>query len=166
MMLGMSISTFTTVHTIISLIGIFTGLAVLVGMLNGRMSGGWTAAFLATTVLTSVTGFMFPFNGLLPSHIFGIISLAVLAAALAALYLFNLDGPWRWVYVVGAVLALYLNVFVGVVQAFQKLAFLRPLAPTQSETPFLVAQSAVLVLFLVAGYLSLKRFHPGMRAHA
>jgi len=166
MILGMSFSTFTTLHVIISLIGIVTGLVALLGMLGGKTLGGWTATFLATTVLTSVTGFLFPFAKLLPSHVVGIISLAVLAAALLALYVFRLDGPWRWIYVVGAVLALYLNVFVGVVQAFQKLAFLQPLAPTQVEAPFIVAQAAVLALFVVLGFLALKRFHPQVTALA
>ena len=166
MMLGMSLSTFTTLHVIISLIGIVTGLVALLGMLGGKHLGGWTALFLATTVLTSVTGFLFPFTKLLPSHVVGIISLAVLAAALLALYVFRLDGPWRWIYVVGAVLALYLNVFVGVVQAFQKLAFLQPLAPTQVEAPFIVAQAAVLALFAVLGFLAVKRFHPQATALA
>ena len=117
---------------------------------------------MPATVLTSATGFLFPFNKLLPSHVFGIISLVVLAAALLALYVFRLDGPWRWIYVAGATLALYLNVFVAVVQAFQKLAFLQPLAPTQAEAPFIVAQVAVLAIFAALGFLAVKRFHPLM----
>ena len=152
MILGMSLSTFTTLHVIISLIGIVTGLVVLFGMLGGRKLDSWTAIFLATTVLTSATGFLFPFNKLLPSHVVGIISLAVLAIALLALYGLHLDGPWRWIYVAAAVLALYLNAFVGVVQAFQKLAFLQPFAPTQTEAPFIVAQVAVLAVFVVLGF--------------
>ena len=166
MILGMSFSTFTTLHVIISLIGIVAGLVVMLGMLGGRMLGGWTALFLATTVATSVTGFLFPFTKLLPSHVVGIISLVVLAAALLALYAFRLHGPWRWIYVAGAMLALYLNVFVAVVQAFQKLAFLQPLAPTQTEAPFIVAQVAVLAIFAVLGFLAVKRFHPEMTAPA
>jgi hypothetical protein len=162
MILGMSLSTFTTLHVIISLIGIVTGIVVVLGMLGGRKLGGWTAIFLATTVLTSATGFLFPFTKLLPSHVFGIISLVVLAAAVLALYVFRLEGPWRWIYVAGATLALYLNVFVGVVQAFQKLAFLQPLAPTQAEAPFIVAQVAVLAIFAALGFLAVKRFHPLM----
>ena len=166
MILGMSFSTFTTLHVIISLIAIVTGLVALLGMLGGKKLGGWTALFLATTVLTSVTGFLFPLTKLLPSHVVGIISLVVLAAALLALYVFHLDGPWRWIYVVGAVLALYLNVFVAVVQAFQKLAFLQPLAPTQAEAPFIVAQVVVLAIFASLGFLAVKRFHPQMTAPA
>ena len=160
MILGMSLSTFTTLHVIISLIGIVTGLVVLLGMLGGRQLGSWTAIFLATTVLTSATGFLFPFNKLLPSHVVGIISLAVLAIALLALYGLHLAGAWRWIYVAAAVLALYLNVFVGVVQAFQKLAFLQPFAPTQTEAPFIVAQVVVVAIFVVLGFLAVKRFHP------
>jgi len=166
MILGMSLATFTVVHTVLSLIGIVTGLVVLLGMLGGRKLDSWTAIFLATTVLTSVTGFFFPFAKLLPSHIVGIILLVILAIALVALYGIHLAGAWRWIYVAGAVLALYLNVFVGVVQAFQKLAFLQPFAPTQSEPPFIVAQVVVLAIFVVLGFLALKRFHPEMPAAA
>src|SRR5262245_24697773 len=166
MILGMSFSTFTTLHVIISLVGIVAGFVALLGMLGGRKLGVWTALFLATTVLTSVTGFLFPFTKLLPSHVVGIISLDVLAVALLELYVFSLDGPWRWIYVVGAVLALYLNVFVAVVQAFQKLAFLQPFAPTQTEVPFIIAQAAVLALFAVLGILAVKRFHPAATALA
>jgi hypothetical protein len=160
-MLGLSLSAFTMVHVVISLIGIATGLLVLWGMLGSQRMGGLTAVFLITTVLTSVTGFMFPFNGLLPSHVVGAISLVVLAVALIALYLFRLEGAWRWIYVVTAVIALYFNVFVGVVQAFQKFAVLHALAPTQSEPPFAIAQLIVLALFIWLGYLAVRRFRPG-----
>jgi len=160
MILGMSLSTFTTLHVIISLIGIVAGLVVLLGMLGGRQFGSLTAIFLATTVLTSATGFLFPFNKLLPSHVVGIISLGVLAIALLALYGLHLAGVWRWIYVAAAVLALYLNVFVGVVQAFQKLAFLQPFAPTQTEAPFIVAQVLVLAIFAALGVLAVRSFHP------
>ncbi len=159
-MLGLSLSTLTTVHVVLSLVGIASGLIVLVAMLGAQRMAGLTAVFLVTTVLTSVTGFMFPFNSLLPSHIVGGISLVVLAMALAALYAFHLDGAWRWVYAVTAVAALYFNVFVGVAQAFQKVVFLHALAPTQSEPPFAVAQLIVLALFVWLGYLAVRRFHP------
>ena len=164
MVLGMSLATFTLVHVILSLVGIAAGIVVLIGMLGSKRLAGWTALFLVTTALTSVTGFFFPVAHLLPSHIVGIISLLALAVAIFALYTFHLRGAWRWLYVGGAAVALYLNVFVGVVQSFQKVAFLRPLAPTQSEPPFLVAQIVVLVLFLVLGVLAARRFHP--QAHA
>ncbi len=166
MTLGLSLSAFTMLHVIISLIGILSGLVVLYGMLGSQRLGGWTALFLATTILTSITGFMFPFNGLLPSHVVGAISLVLLAAALLALYAFRLHGAWRWLYVVAAVAALYLNAFVGVVQAFQKVAFLQSLAPTQSEPPFAVAQLVVLAVFLVLGFLAARRFYPGARMAA
>ncbi|MBO0763004.1 MAG: hypothetical protein J2P50_00160 [Hyphomicrobiaceae bacterium] len=166
MTLGLSASAFTTLHVVISLVGILSGLVVFYGMLASQRLGGWTALFLATTLLTSVTGFMFPFSGLLPSHVVGTISLVLLAVALLALYAFRLSGAWRWVYVATAVAALYLNVFVGVVQAFQKLAILQPLAPTQSEPPFAVTQIAVLVLFLALGFLAVRRFHPAAGAAA
>ena len=138
MILGMSISTFTLVHTVLSLIGIVSGIVVLLGMLSAKRLGGWTMLFLATTVLTCVTGFFFPLDHVLPSHIVGIITLVALAAAILAIYAYRLAGSWRWIYVVGAVVALYFNVFVGFFQAFQKLPFLQPLAPTQSEPPFLI----------------------------
>jgi hypothetical protein len=160
MTLGVSLSALTTLHVVISLIGIASGLVVLYGMLTSQRLGGWTALFLATTILTSITGFMFPFNGLLPSHVVGAISLVLLAVALLALYAFRLSGAWRWVYVATALAALYLNVFVAVVQAFRKLAFLQPLAPTQSEPPFAVAQLVVLAIFLALGFLAVRRFDP------
>jgi len=166
MMLGLSFSAFTIVHVVISLIGIATGAIVLWGMLSGKRFDGLTAVFLGTTVLTSVTGFMFPFNQLQPSHVVGLISLVLLAVALVAHYGKQLSGAWRPVYVVTAVAALYLNVFVGVVQAFQKSGVLHALAPTQAEAPFVVAQLAVLALFGVLGFLAVKRYRPALGARA
>jgi len=160
MILGMSLATFTLVHVVLSLVGIFAGLVVVFGMLGSKRLDGWTALFLATTVLTSVTGFFFPFDKILPSHIVGIISLVVLAIAILALYALHLAGSWRWIYVVSAIVALYLNVFVGVVQAFQKVPLLASLAPTQSEPPFLIAQAVVLVIFVVLGIAAVRSFHP------
>ena len=160
MILGMSIQTFTLLHVVISLIGIGTGLIVVAGMLTGNRMEGWTAVFLASTVLTSLTGFLFPFGAFLPSHVVGVISLVVLVPTLIALYVYDLGGFWRWIYIGGALLALYLNVFVGVVQAFQKIGFLRPLAPTQAELPFVVAQGVVLVLFCALGIMAVMRFKP------
>jgi hypothetical protein len=158
MILGLSLARFTMLHVIISLVAIASGAIVLIGMLSGRHQEGLTALFLATTVLTSVTGFFFPFEKLLPSHVVGIISLVVLVFALLALYAFQLAGVWRGVYVIGAVLALYLNVFVAVVQAFQKLPFLQPLAPTQSEPPFAITQVVVLIAFVALGAVALRSF--------
>jgi hypothetical protein len=144
----------------LSLVGIASGVIVLYGMLGAKRLEGLTALFLATTVLTSVTAFFFPFTTLGPSQIVGIISLVVLAAALVALYACHLAGPWRWIYVVGAVVALYLNVFVGVVQAFRKIPALTALAPTQSEPPFAIAQLVVMAIFIVLGFMAVRRFHP------
>ncbi len=166
MMLGLSLSAFTQLHVIISLVGIVSGLVVLCDMLGGRMRGGWTAVFLVTTILTSVTGFMFPFKAIGPPHVVGAISLALLALSVLGLYVSGLSGSWRWIYVVTAVASLYLNVFVGVVQAFQKLSFLTPLAPTQSEPPFVATQLLVLVAFIVLGIRAVARFHPGRAARA
>ena len=164
MILGMSTSTFTLVHVVLSLVGIVAGLIVVFGMFASKKLEGWTALFLATTVLTSMTGFFFPFDHILPSHIVGIISLVVLAIAILALYALRLAGAWRWIYVVSAVMALYLNVFVGVVQAFQKLPLLASLAPTQSEPPFVIAQSVVLVIFIGFGVVTVRSFHPPAEA--
>ncbi|UGY08213.1 MULTISPECIES: hypothetical protein [unclassified Phyllobacterium] len=158
MILGMT--PFTLFHVILSLIGIVTGLVVLSGLLKSENWPGWTFIFLLTTVATSVTGFLFPFNGFTPAIGVGIISMVFLILAIAALYAFRLAGSWRWVYVVCAIVSLYLNVFVLVAQSFQKIPALNALAPTQSEPPFAISQGIVLVLFIIAGFLSLRRFHP------
>lgn len=156
MILGMD--TYTFVHVALSLIGIAAGIVVLFGWLADVRLAGWTALFLATTALTSVTGFGFPFSTLLPSHVVGIISLVVLTVALYALYGAHLSGVWRWIYLVSATIALYLNVFVLIVQAFIKVPALNALAPTQVETPFIATQGAVLVAFVVLGGLAIWRF--------
>jgi hypothetical protein len=160
MILGLSTSTFTVMHVVLSLIGIGAGVAVLIGMFRAKRLSGWTLIFLATTVLTSITGFFFPRDHLLPSHVVGALSLLVLGVSILALYVYRLAGSWRWIYVTGALAALYLNVFVGIVQAFQKLPFLQPLAPTQSEPPFLIAQLVVLPSFVLLGVLAARSFHP------
>ena len=158
MIWGLSESAFTAVHVVLSLVGIGSGLVVLLGLRADRARGGWTLLFLATTVATSVTGFGFPFDHLLPSHKVGIISLVVLAVAILARYALHLAGAWRRIYVVCAAVALYLNVFVGVVQAFQKVPALAAAAPNQTELPFVVTQLIVLVLFIVLTIGSAKRF--------
>jgi len=159
MIFGMTTSTYTLVHVLLSLVGIASGLVVVFGLLTGKRLDGWTALFLATTVATSLTGFGFPFDQLLPSHKVGIISLVLLAFAILARYAFHLRGVWRRIYVTTAVAALYLNVFVGVVQAFLKVPALHALAPKQTEPPFLVTQLVVLVVFIVIGIMAAKRFH-------
>jgi hypothetical protein len=162
MIAGLSIENFTILHTAISLIAIASGLVVLAGMLRARRLPGWTAVFLVTTILTSVTGFMFPINGLTPAIVFGLISIVILVIALAALYLKHLSGAWRWIYVTTALVALYLNVFVLIVQSFQKLPALQKLAPTQSEPPFLIAQAVALIAFLILGAMAARKFRPDL----
>ena len=160
MILGMTTSTYTLVHVAISLLGICSGFVVLFGLLSGKRLDSWTAPFLVTTVLTSVTGFGFPFDHLSPAHKVAILSLVVLAVAILARYVLHLVGAWRSIYVVGAVMALYLNVFVLIVQLFEKAPALKALAPTQSEPPFLVAQLVVLAVFVLFAIFAVKRFHP------
>jgi len=163
MVLGMSLETFTLLHVVLSLVGIATGLVMAFGMITSRAFGGWTAVFLVTTILTSATGFLFPFERVLPSHVFGVVSLALLAVALVARYGYRLAGAARWLYVVTAVIALYLNAFVGVVQTFLKIPFFHAMAPTQSELPFVVGQGITLIAFALLGYLAVRRFHPPER---
>ena len=165
MILGLSTGSFTLIHVILSLIGILAGLRVFAQMVAGRRLDGWNVVFLITTILTSVTGFFFhsPFG---PARVIGIISLVILAIALVALFGRRLAGAWRAVYVITALLALYLNVFVCVIQAFQKVSFLQALAPTQSEPPFLVVQGVVVLAFLILGLLALRRFPSLSRALA
>jgi hypothetical protein len=155
---------YTLMHVLISLVGIVAGFIVVFGLFGSKRLNGWTALFLATTVATSVTGFGFPVAHLMPSHIIGIISLVVLTIAILARYTFRLAGAWRWVYVVGAVLAFYLNFFVLIVQLFRKVPALEALAPTQTEPPFVVAQVAALVMFIVFGVAGVIRFHPEAKA--
>jgi hypothetical protein len=166
MIYGWSLPSFTLLHIIISLIGLFTGAVVITLMLRGRKSPVWTAMFLATTVVTSVTGFMFPSPSFGPAHMLGIISLAVLAIAIYALYGPRLAGIWRAVFIVTALVALYLNVVVGVLQAFRKVPGFHAMAPTQSELPFIVAQTLVLTFFAAIGIIALFRYRPQGRVVA
>jgi hypothetical protein len=159
-MMGMSLTTFTILHVLISLIGIVAGPVAMIGWLNSDPSRIPTAIFLATTILTSVTGFLFTFTKLLPSHIVGIISLVMLAIATLALYGRRLSGIWRPIFAVTAMLSLYLNVFVLIVQAFLKIPPLKVLAPTQTEPAFLVAQGSAFLLFIVLAILTTVRFRP------
>ncbi len=163
MILGLTTSTFTLLHVLISLVGIGSGLVVMYGLLTSQRLSRWTALFLVSTVATSLSGFGFPFQHLLPSHKVGILSLVVLAIAMVARYGLQMRGPWRWIYVVSASVALYFNVFVLVVQLFEKVPALKALAPTQKEAPFLVAQLLVLGLFLALAAISIKRFDVGSR---
>jgi len=160
MIFGMT--TFTFIHVLLSLIGILTGLVVLYGLIGPNRMNGWTLAFLITTVATSVTGFLFPFHGVTPGIVLGVLSLIALCAAVTGRYAFHLAGAWRLIYVVGAVVALWFNVVVLVVQSFVKIPTLHALAPTipPSGPAFMTAQGVVLVFFLVTGVLAARRFHP------
>ena len=159
-------STLTLVHVVLSLIGILAGFVVVYGLFKGNRMDGWTAVFLAITALTSLTGFFFPFHKLLPSHVLGVLSLIVLAIAVPARYVYHLAGGWRRIYVISAVLALYFNFFVLIAQLFQKVPPLKALAPTQSEPPFLVAETCALVLFIILGIYSVKGFRGEQFQHA
>jgi hypothetical protein len=166
MIFGIPTELFLQFHVVISLIGIASGLIVLYGLVTSRPFAGWTALFLATTILTSLTGFPLPPFGFDPPRAIGVLSLVLLAIAVAGLYVFHLAGAWRKIYIATAVAALYLNTFVAVVQSFQKLSFLQPLAPTQSEPPFVVAQVVVLAAFIALGVLAVIRFRPAISASA
>ena len=154
----MTLDVFTLVHILISLAGIVSGLVVVGGWLAGKSYAGWTIFFLATTVATSATGFFFPYRGFTPALAVGILSLLLLAVAIYALYMRKLAGTWQRIYLVTALTALYLNFFVLVAQLFQKTPALKELAPTQSEPPFGIAQGLVLVVFVLLGIGTLRRF--------
>lgn len=167
MILGMSLSAFTTLHVIISLIAIVSGIVVMFGLLGSKRMPGLTAIFLLLTILTSATGFLFPSEKLLPSHMIAILSLVLLAIACIALYGMKLSGAWRWIYVLTAVVSLYLNVFVLIIQSFLKLGPLHALAPSvpPSEPPFAVVQGIVLLFFIIVITGAVRRFRP-MPAYA
>lgn len=158
MILGMSTSTFTLLHVLLSLAGIGSGFIVVFGLLSRRRLDGWTATFLTTTILTSITGFLFPISRITPGIILGILSLLVLTPTLFARYVYHLHRGWRSTYVISAMIALYFNCFVAIVQAFEKIPALNAIAPTQKEPPFAIAQLALLVLFLVLGVFAVKKF--------
>jgi hypothetical protein len=160
MILGLSVATFTLVHVIISLVGIGSGIVVFLAMLARDRVAAWTALFLISTIVTSVSGFFFHSTAIGPPHVFGVISLVVLAAAVLARYVFALAGWWRLIFIVGAWIALYLNCVVAVIQFFQKFSFLQPLAPTQTEPPFLITQAVMLAIFVIVGIAAGIRFRP------
>jgi hypothetical protein len=162
MILGMSLSAFTTVHVIISLIAIAAGIIVMFAMLGSNTTPGLTAIFLLFTILTSASGFLFPFEKLLPSHMIGILSLVLLLIACIALYVMKLSGAWRWIYAVTALLALYFNVFVLVIQSFLKIPALTALAPGNppSGPAFAVIQGIVLLFFVIVMVGTVRRFRP------
>ncbi len=153
----------TLIHVAISLVAIATGLVFAADLLVSRERPAWTQVFLWMTIATSVTGFLFPVERITPAHVFGVISLAVLAVTLWSHRRLHEEGTWRKTYIATALFALYLNVFVLVVQMFQKIAPLKALAPTQTEPAFGLAQGAVLLGFLYVGFRAVKQFRPAMR---
>src|SRR5213596_107794 len=156
----MILQIYTTMHTLISLVAIFTGIVVVFGMLAGQRLDGWTKWFLITAVATTITGFFFPFHGFTPAIGLGIVSLPFLALTIFARYPKRLAGPWRWIYVIGAVICLYFNLFVLVVQSFEKIPALHAIAPTQTESPFKLTQLAVLIVSIVLAIVAAIRFRP------
>src|SRR5260370_21606677 len=144
MIFGMTLHTYTLVHVVLSLIGIVSGLIVVFGMMAGKRLNGLTALFLLTTIATSATGFGFPFEKRLPSHMIGAISLVVLVVAVLARYVSHLAGGWRSTYAICALVALYFNVFVLIVQSFLKVPALHAMAPTENEPPFVISQVVVI----------------------
>ena len=154
---------YTIIHTLISFIAIFTGLIVVFGMIGGKRLDGWTKWFLITAVLTTATGFFFPFHGFTPAIGLGIISLPFLALTISARCSKQLAGAWRWIYVIGAVICLYFNLFVLVVQSFEKVPALHAIAPTQTESPFKLTQLAVLIVSILLGIVAVVRFRPESR---
>lgn len=167
MILGMSLATFVLVHTVISIVAIVAGVIVMFGMLSSKRPGGLTAIFLLLTILTSATGFLIPpllSDTLLPSHMIGILSLVLLLIACVALYAMKLSGAWRWIYAVTALLALYFNVFVLVIQSFLKIPALTAIAPGNppSGPVFAVVQGVVLVFFVLMIIGAVRRFRPAV----
>ena len=160
MILGMSVGAFTLLHVIITLVAIGSGLMVVGGMFASHKLPGTTALFLFTTALTSLTGFLFPIHGFTPALGVGIVACVILAVALFALYKERLVGAWRWIYVVTAIISLYLNVFVLVAQSFMKVSALNAFAPTQSEPPFAITQAVVLIVFILIGVIAVVKFRP------
>jgi hypothetical protein len=162
MMLGLSLSAFTNLHVVISLIAIVAGLIVMFGMLGPYHSGGLTGIFLLFTILTSVTGFMFPFDGVTPGIVIGILSCVLLAIACLALYQMKLAGAWRWIYLLTALISLYLNVFVLVIQSFLKIPPLHEIAPGNPPAgpAFAVVQGVVLVFFAYMIFRAWRGFRP------
>jgi hypothetical protein len=156
MNLGLSVAAFTTLHVLISLVGIGSGVVFFAALLRHQWLSTWNLVFLVTTVATSATGFLFVSKSFGPPHVIGLLSLIILAVAIFALYGRRLTGPWRKLYLGTSLFALYLNLFVGVVQAFQKLPPLHALAPTQSEAPFIVAQTLLLVVCVATGFFTMR----------
>jgi hypothetical protein len=157
----LDLTTLTWVHTLLSLVAIVAGVVVVRDLIGARVSGGWTALYLVTAILTSVTGFLFPFDRFVDSHWIGVVSLVLFALVLLARYGFGLAGAWRWIYALGMVITLWFLVLVLIAQLFQKVPALAALAPTRNDAPFLVAQVVVLALFAWLAVAAVRRFRPG-----
>lgn len=158
----MDLGTLTAVHTGLSIIAIVAGVPAINGLFKTGAASFWTSLFLVTAIATSVTGFFFPFNGLLPSHVVGIIALLILAVALYARYGAGLAGSWRWIYAVTIIASQYLLIFVAIAQAFLKIPTLKALAPTQSEPPFAIAQIIAFAFFVVLGFRAARKSPPAV----
>ncbi|MGL4289126.1 MAG: hypothetical protein ACRCVA_22440 [Phreatobacter sp.] len=154
------LATFTAIHTAISIIAIVAGIPAVYGLFASVTKSFWTTLFLVTAVLTSATGYGFPFNGVLPSHVVGAIALVLLAVVLVSRFVFRLEGSWRWIYAAGMVFSLYFLVFVAIAQAFMKIPVLRAAAPTQSELPFALSQGLTLVIFVALAIAASRAFRP------
>ena len=160
MILGLSLVQFTYLHVFLSLVGIGAGVFIVFGLLTSRRLSILTTLFLLTTVATSLTGFLFPFNGITPGIILGVLSLIVLVLAIVALYVKKLDGPWRGIYAVSACVAFYFNFFVLIAQSFAKVPALHSFAPTQQSPGFAVTEGVVLLVFILLTIRAYKKFHP------
>jgi hypothetical protein len=154
------LSPFTLLHTALSLLQLLSGVIVVIALMGSRTDGSWTALYILSTLATVITGFMFPFATLLPSHIFGIITLVLVLLVILGRYSYHFDGSWRWIYAIGMVLTVYLDAVVTIVQAFLKVPPLHVLAPTGTEPPLIVAQGCLLVIFVVLAVAAIRRFHP------
>jgi hypothetical protein len=159
--MSVGLQIYTAIHVLISLAAIGSGLIVTAGLLSGKRLNGWTSFFLATTLATSITGFFFPFHGFKPSYVVAALSVLVLIVAYYARYGRQMAGNWRWIFIVTAMLAFYLNFFVLIIQSFAKIPALKQLAPTQTEPPFAISQLICLILFILLTVLAVFRFHPG-----
>lgn len=160
MILGLNLAQFTFLHVSLSLVGIGAGIFILYGLLTSRRLRILTALFLVSTIATSLTGFLFPFKGITPGIMLGVLSMIALVLAIAALYVKKLAGPWRGTYVVSMLVAYYFNFFVLIAQSFDKVPALHHIAPTQASPGFGFTQSAVLVVFILLTIRAFKKFHP------
>jgi hypothetical protein len=160
MILGLNLVQFTYLHVFLSLVSIGAGIFIIYGLLTSRRLSILTSLFLVTTVATSLTGFLYPFNGVTPGIILGILSMIVLVLAIVALYVKKLAGPWRGTYVVSVMLAYYFNFFVLIAQSFDKVSALHAIAPSQKSPGFGITQLAVLLIFILLTSRAFKKFHP------